>query len=311
MYGVTEPAELAVIKEAGFNCFQAYNRDVNVLKALAAEAAKQHLKTVFYPDQLAGEDALAAREWPVLAWYLVDEPDVWNWPRERVIAKDDNTHAQFPNHQTALVIGQGQTAVPYYDIADALMVDWYPVPHLPLESFGEQVALARKGLERAGQPDKPLWGVVQSFNWKEFKQHRPDHMRVGRFPEQDEMRFMSYHGIVNGATGLFYFVYTTQGRPLPQAQPEWWARVRAVSKELAEMVPVFADGKTVKNPAEVSAPLLLKTWKYKGKKYAVLVNASKDAQPVPAKLLKKKYKVLSGPAKTEQITPYGVWVLTY
>lgn len=310
MYGVDHPADIKTVKKAGFNCIQTYKRNPDLLSQLAQEAKKQGLQTVFYPNKIIGSAyEKEAQGWPMLAWYLVDEPDVARWSRARVIKAYNAAKAVFPQHQTALVTGQGKTSVPFYDLADIFMVDWYPVPHLPLTSFGDQLLLARIGLLEHGAAETPLWGVVQAFDWKEYQQYRADDDRIGRFPTEQEIRFMSYHGIINGVSGLFYFIFTTEGKPLPQARPEWWQRLSSVTKELSDFRPVLEKGTAIENPIEIPLPLLAKTWQYKNKKYTVLLNASDQPQPLPAQFLQKKYKSLFGRQKTAQLAPYQVLIL--
>lgn len=313
MYGVNDPKDVPTVKKAGFSCFQTYRQEPELLEKLASAARQEGMQTLFYPRRILEDKTFTeqAHTWPVLAWYLVDEPDVAGWSRERVAQSHRQAKEAFPNHPTALVVGQGKTAVPFYDLSDVFMVDWYPVPHLPLTSLGDQVALAKAEIQKTDRPDKPLWAVVQLFDWKEYKQYRPDDDRIGRFPTQEELRFMSYDAIMNGATGLFYFIFTTNGKPLPSAAPEYWARLTPVSSELASLRPVLEGGKLVKNPVSKAGVLELKTWKYDGDKYTLVLNPTEISQPVPQKLLKKKYRPLFGVPKTEQIPAYGVWVLQY
>ncbi len=310
MYGVSDPKDLPLLKKAGFTCVQSYQKDPAQLDILAQAAKKHGLQVVFYPDEIYGTDLQQkAASWPVLAWYLVDEPDVARWSRAQVQQTHQKSKQAWPKHATTLVIGQGKTRTPYYDIPDAMMMDWYPVPHLALTSFGDNVRWTKEGQEARGKSGAPLWGVVQIFNWKEFKQYRPDNDRIGRFPTQDEIRFMNYDGIVNGATGLFYFIFTSNGQPLPQAQPEWWTRVTAATKELAKLRPVLEKGTLTENPVKISSPLVMQTRTYKRHTYSILINRSETPQTVPAELLHKKYKALFGASKTAQIPPLTVWVL--
>lgn len=310
MYGVDNPKDLPLLKKAGFTCVQSYQKDPAKLDELAQAAKKHGLKVVFYPDEVYESDfQQKVAAWPVLAWYLVDEPDVAHWTRTRVQNTHQKAKRTWPNHLTALVIGQGRTRVPFYDIPDAMMMDWYPVPHLALTSFGDNVRWTKEGQDTRGKTGASLWGVVQIFNWKEFKQYRPDNDRIGRFPTAEEIRFMGYDGIVNGATGLFYFIFTTNGQPLPTAQPQWWSRVVAATRELSRLRPVLEQGTLIANPVAVAAPLVMQTRQYKGKSYSILVNRSDTAQPVPSELLHKKYKPLFGDKKTLEIPPYAVWVL--
>jgi len=310
MYGVNNPEDIPLLKKAGFNCIQTYHKSPEKLAPLAQSARENGMAVVFYAEQVIGSEYQnAAKDWPILAWYLVDEPNVHKWLRQRVAYAHYITQTAFPMHKTTLVIGEGKTNIPYYDLSDTLMVDWYPVPHLALTSFGDNVRFAKEGQKAMNVGHRPLWGVVQIFNWKEYKQYRPDNDRIGRFPTEDEIRFMSYDGIVNGAEGLFYFIFTTYNKTLPQAQPEWWARVEAVSKELNKLLPVLENGTLTENPVSVPEPLAAQTRLYKKNLYIILINRSDKPVDVPPALLKRKYKSLFGTKKTAQIPAYSVWVL--
>ena len=312
LYSVNNPDDLKTIKKAGFSCFQSYKQEPETLAALAQAAKKQGLKVVFYPNQILGTPyEQQAQNWPLLAWYLVDEPDVHKWSRARVIQAHQAAKAAFPHHATALVIGQGKTATPFYDIPDVMMMDWYPVPHLPLTSFGDNVRYTQEGLTHANRTDHPLWGVVQIFDWKNFKQYRPDHDRIGRFPTEQEIRFMSYDGILNGATGLFYFTFNHLGKPLPQSAPKYWARVTKVLRELAKFKKIIENGTLTENPVTVALPLKMKTWRYKNHLYSVLLNTSNAPQPLPATLTDKSFKALYGRKKEENLPPYYVLILKH
>lgn len=310
IYGINKPEEIQVVKKAGFSCIQSYEQNPEKLASLAQQARKLGLKTVFYPQKVLGSSyEKQAEKWPMLAWYVVDEPDVSRWSRQQVIDIKSKTNQAWPSVETALVIGQGRTRIPFYDLTDNMMVDWYPVPHLELTSFGDNVAWTREGMKAYGAGEHPLWGVVQIFNWKEFKQYRPDHDRIGRFPTEDEIRFMSYDGILNGATGLFFFHLYSFGKPLPEVSPKDWQAVVNVIGELAKMRPIFEKGTLVENPVKVSAPLKMQSWKYKSHIYSILINRSNTSQAIPPQLLDKPYKRLFTRLNESLLVPYGVWIL--
>lgn len=310
MYGVNNPADVKTLKKAGFTCLQSYQTAPETLAPLARAAQKHRMQAVFYPNQIIGSPyEEQARSWPMLAWYLVDEPDVNQWTRERVQQAHENAKRAFPDTPTALVIGQGKTDTPFYDLSDILMVDWYPVPHLKLSSFGDQVRMAKEGQQHYGAGKKPLWGVVQAFDWKEFKQFRPDNKRIGRFPTQEEIRFMAYDAIVNGADGLFFFTFNHQKHPLPQIQPEWWSRVRNVNRELARLRPILEKGTLIKTPVQTAYPLVVQTRLYKNRRYTILINRSEKSVATPEGFLTKAYKPLFGTVKSAQLPPHAVWVL--
>lgn len=311
-YGVSTPQRVRIAKKAGFTCFIGGAKTLEEYEDLVEEAKKQGMKTVFSPNLIIGSaDEKKAQNWPMLAWYLVDEPDVHKWSRERVKEAHKKAKKAFPNHPTTLVIGRGTTLIPYYDLPDIMMVDWYPVPHRVLTSFGDNVRQTKKGMEKRGTGTHPLWGVVQMFDWKDYKQYRPDNDRIGRFPTEEEMRFMSYHGIFNGATGLFYYTLAPAGKVTATEYPNLWKRVTNVVQELKQLVPILEDGILVEGPVEVESPLAMQTRVYKGKVYIILINTSDMQQPVPSALLEKYYKEMFGREKTSFIPPYGVWVLKY
>ncbi len=312
LYSVNKPNDLKLLSKAGFSCIQTYQTDPQKLEALALEAKRLDLKVVFYPNKVRNTPyEQKAQQWPILAWYLIDEPDVKRLDRDQVQYINQNAKKSFPAQPTALVIGQGKTQIPFYDIPDIMMVDWYPVPHLPLTSFGDNVAWTKQGMSERNAGDRPLWGVVQIFDWKNFKQHRPDNDRIGRFPTEEEIRFMSYHGILNGATGLFYFTFSHQGKPLPKVAPEYWERVTAVTKELAQFKTVLEEGTPTDNPITVHPPLMMQTWQYKGHSYSVLLNTSDTAQPLPTELKNKSFKTLYRRKKEDLLPPYYVLILKY
>lgn len=310
MYSVNDPKDIRTLKKAGFTCLQTYKTDPELLAQLAQQAQKYGLQVVFYPNKIIGSAyEQQARTWPVLAWYLVDEPDVNHWSRERVAQAHQQAKDIFPNHQNAFVIGQGKTDIPFYDLADILMVDWYPIPHLALSSLGDNVRWAKEGQKTYGAAHKPLWAVVQSFDWKQFKQYRPDNERIGRFPTQEELRFMVYDAVLNGADGIFYFTFNYEKQPLPHIKPELWARVHNVNKELAKLLPVLEKGKIIPCPVDTAYPLVVQTRIYKNHRYTILANRSDKPVSTPPSFLTKTYKPLFGTSKTPQVPPYAVWVL--
>lgn len=293
IYCVDDINELSTIKEAGFNVVQTYNTDPEYIDLLATKAKENELKILVYPTKIIGSKyQQKVSQYPLLAWYIYDEPDVWNLSKDKLLEINNNCKKSFPNDKTAFVIGEGFTETPFYDVADILMVDWYPVPHLPLESLGKNVALAKQGVTMVEQENKPLWAVIQLFDWKEYKQYRKDDDRIGRFPKKEEIRFMSYDAIVNGATGLFYFNYKSEKKPLPQSKPKQWQEVVDVIQELSFIAEIIDNGKEIENPIEIEEPLKIKSFEYGGIKYTILVNPTSKRQTVPRLFFNPKFDVM-------------------
>jgi len=272
-YGISAPAELAELKKAGFNSFHTYVQDPARLAPLAAEAKKQGLKMVAYPDRVIGSSYEgAARRWPVLAWYLVDEPEVQKLPLASLQALEKRVKDWDARARTVFVMGEGVAAFTYAGVADALMVDWYPVPHLRLESVGEQVAMAAAGaaIQDPVRKNKPVWAVLQAFDWLGYPQKRSP--KVGGFPTFEAVRYMTWLAVARGAAGVFYFTYTgSDGIPLP-SRPERWDIYSRVAAELNGFRKILEKGKPGVAPAGLDAAFAVRALRQGGRDYLILLN---------------------------------------
>ncbi len=286
-YGIGAPAELAVLKKAGFNSFQTYAQAPGQLAALAAEAKKLDLKMLAYPDRVIGSSfEKDARRWPMLGWYLFDEPEVKHLPLARLEELDKRAKDWDKSRRTVFVMGEGVAAFSYGGVADALMVDWYPVPHLPLDSVGEQVAMAKAGaaIKDAQRKDKPVWAVLQAFDWINYPQRRSP--RVGGFPTFEQVRYMTYLAIARGANGIFYFTYNgSDGIPLP-SRPERWNTYQRMAAELDALSPVLKKNKPGVLPAGLDTRFAARAFKKGWKTYLILLNPAAEPLPLPAGVLK-------------------------
>lgn len=288
MYGVEDSRQIGRLREAGFDCFQSYSESSGTLHALARGARKAGMRILAHPHGLIAAGS-APKDWPLAAWYLQDEPDVTRTPPTELESLDEKVRRWSPGVPTAFVVGQGSAVARYAGAGDVVMVDWYPVPHLPLESVGEQV-----GLAVAGARGKPVWAVLQAMDWRGYPQRNATKARIGRFPNQTELRFMSYDAVFAGARGLWYFTDTMPGgKPLGD-RPELWSSVAAVAREMRAMSSVFARGRPIPLPFEPPASALAaRSWTYRGRDYLVLINRAKGVSvKVPAAALEKSWRPL-------------------
>jgi len=191
---VDSPEDFPRVKQAGFTAVQTYAKDRRALATYVEAAAGAGLKALVFPQEWVGRGPAPGQA--VLAWYLADEPEVDGLAPDRVAALEREVKSWDPFRRTALGIGIGSAATQYRAIGDVLLLDWYPVPHLPLSSVGEQIRQARG---QAG--GRPVWAVLQAFDWRDFPQRGPN--RIGRFPTYEEMKFMTALALVRGARGLF------------------------------------------------------------------------------------------------------------
>ncbi len=276
LYGVDDPKALASLREAGFNAIQSYSRDAALLSGLARAARSAGLRALFHPDALMSSGA-AARGVPLAAWYLVDEPDVQRMAPEALARREAEVKAWSGGATTAFVLGDGRAAERYAGSGDVLMVDWYPVPHLPLTSVGEQV---RRTVEAA--KGRPVWAVIQAFDWRDYPQHDPRKPRIGRFPDLVELRFMSYLALIEGARGLWFFSYRRPSGLTLADSPELWWPVTSVAREVSLLAPALAEGRRLGTPPALGAGLKGLMLSHAGRTYYLLANASAARVPLPA-----------------------------
>lgn len=246
------------------------------------------MRMVSAPDELENGKASLARDWPIDAWYLCGEPDVAKLPRAALQAMSDRTRAWDPDRPQTFDIGEGAPAKVYGGVGDILLMDWYPVPHLPLDSVADQVDLAMRGLPKG----KPLWMIIQAYDWAD-EVIDPKKRKGLRFPSHAEIRFMSYLSVLHGARGLFYFALPKLGKTLFD-YPELWQAVAGTAREMKAMQPIFERGRRIAPPFSGEASgLETGAWRYRGRDYVVILNRKFSAKlTVPDELLRGDWRPL-------------------
>lgn len=250
----------------------------------------------------------SARPYPIAAWYIADEPEINRQSTAAIAALSADIRGRDPLTPLVLVVGAGKFASGYADSVDYLMVDWYPVPHLPLRSLGDNVLEAR---ELSGST--PVWAVIQAMDWRDYPQRDPKKPRIGRFPSRSEMRFMAFHAISNGASGVFFFEF--QRRPIPGKtlldSPEHWDSLKSVLLEIKSFRKFFASGrKGFRKVGEVE----WSSWETEGSSLALVVNPTAESEPIPKDILMPPWRVRNGGLTVGpdglrpdgRISPYGV-----
>ncbi len=287
-FGVESASDVRLLSGKGYNAFQSYQTAPERVLPVAREVRRQSALFLVSPYEII-KTTYTAGAFPDAVWYLQDEPDINGMDQAALKAVEKKVLKWAPGSKTAFVVGDGNKAKNYSGVADAIMVDWYPVPHLPLESAGDHV---RMTAEAAG--GRKVWAVLQAMDWRDFPQSDPKKKRIGRFPDLAEIRFMSYDAVLNGAQGIWYFVYTiAPGRNLSHA-PELMFAVDWVAREMREMAPIFARGRPIPLPFEAPTKgLRARAWTYHGRDYLVLANRTKDRQwRVPEEALAPMWRPL-------------------
>ena len=310
IYDVDEPKLLPALREIGFNSIETGDPNPVFLGALAGEAHKQGMRILAFPDKLRQADASAVKDWPVEAWYLQDEPDVHGTPAAALEEISKKTRAWDGVRSQAFVIGQGSAAANYGHVGDVVMLDWYPVPHLALDSVAVHVDLALSRMP----PGKPLWMIIQAFDWRNFRQCDPKKERIGRFPSRAEIRFMTYISIVHGARGIFYYTLRKpEGKTLFDAPGDFDGVVRVV-RELKELHPVLERGSRIPVPFKIDAGKLeAAAWRHRSRTYVVVLNRDKDIPlRLPEPLLDARWRLMfeTGGTAQEVLTESGgAWLV--
>ncbi|MBI3292164.1 MAG: hypothetical protein HYZ73_05070 [Elusimicrobia bacterium] len=238
----------------------------------------------------------------LFGWHLYDEPENPAYGRGQPVNVDHFLRA----YQTIKrldtshpVVGLPAAAIDdqyeYLNGADWLMLQYsmlpegiYDHPWASLEQLREAHQSSFSTLASKGMPF--LW-VFQAYNlandpdmWPDVKKRVPN--AVGRYPTREEMRFMAYSGILQGAKGVIFNCYRTEdgnGKSLEdisrENNPSQWEAVSSVSKELKEMAPILLAPTQERRSAGVtltgggSVEMLIK--QHQGKTYLLTVNTLK------------------------------------
>jgi len=128
---------------------------------------------------------------------------------------------------------------PYLAVPDVVSIDIYPVgggADLQESPFADRGmssvgAFARNLVEMVsvnGIQQKPVWMVLQAFGWQALgAASNPPEKWNGRPPSFDEIRFMSFDAVINGATGIVYW-----GAPYLAKGDATWDSLKKVAAEL-------------------------------------------------------------------------------
>lgn len=227
-------------KRAGFNVV--LTREVEAasragLRAIVLMGFRVGAEEKAYPEgSLPGE----INRW-IIARYLWDEPDQTNASPRKVFESHVREKTADPDHPTAIVVYRPEHFTDYASASDILMTDPYPIPHRPVSIVSESVRAAREAV----CDQKPVWAVIQAFNWMDSSQEA---RRTGwaRWPTFREERCMAYLAAINGARGILFFQYAGEGKH----DPVNWEALRRVATELKRVSPIFLS-RTLALPVSV------------------------------------------------------------
>ncbi len=168
----------------------------------------------------------------LLGWYISDEPNGTSITPDQLeeiykIIKEND-----PWHPVSIVfMSPFITAKKYSAALDIVMADPYPIPDFPVSMPGDVAGQ----LNNEFRGKRPLWIVPQAFGGGELWR---------REPTIQEIRSMTWQSIINGATGIQYFV--RQGLNYFPKSAATWSECGRMAVEVSELTPwLLSDEETL------------------------------------------------------------------
>jgi hypothetical protein len=159
----------------------------------------------------------------LLSWYISDEPNGNSVEPETIEEIYKTVREANPWHPVSVVFMNPFTPAKKYAAGvDIVMADPYPVPDYPVTMAGD----AASKLVKEFRGKKPVWIVPQAFGGGE---------QWRREPTPQEIRSMTWQAIINGATGIQYFI-----RQGPNGFPKStiaWNECGKIALEVNSLVP--------------------------------------------------------------------------
>lgn len=172
---------------------------------------------------LLRQEIMAVKDHPaLLAWYISDEPTGQNIAPETLLESYQLIKQLDPYHPISIVFMNPKEAHRYEQVMDIAMVDPYPIPNRSPEEVG---SITQSLVERF-RYQKPVWLVPQAFGGNEH---------WAREPSPREIQLMTWLGVINGATGIQYFIRHGLSS-FPKSSLTWDAASSTV-KELTDLTP--------------------------------------------------------------------------
>jgi hypothetical protein len=238
----------------------------------------------------------------LLAWYISDEPNSRSITPEQLEEIYRTVREYDPWHPVSIVfMAPYLTAKKYSDALDIVMADPYPVPDHPVSLPGEVADQLKK--EFAGK--KPVWIVPQAFGGGEL---------WSREPTLQEIRSMTWQSIINGATGIQYFV--RQGLNYFPKSAATWSECGRIAAEVAELTPWLLSDEETMSVESWSSNVIATSRVHKGQLIVMAVN--KLNEPVSASikvrglsnqrarvLFENRMISLRGGVISDQLSAYG------
>lgn|GEM_PF-1842385 len=220
---------------------------------------------------LIGPELLAH---PAFLGYLMADESLWGGRSPQLmdqgyqfIKKLDPYHPVWVNAAPRYEVNDHR---PFAQASDIYGCDIYPVPypngHSGLaDKYLTAVGKYAQRMNEVGNFRKPIWMVLQGFNWGEAPENPPD-APMRPYPTLTESRFMAFDALLNGGTG-----YVLWGTDLVRS-PQFVETLFAVTTELHTLSGLWVSGTQGKDRPTASPALRCAVLTDNGKDYFFLMN---------------------------------------
>ena len=200
----------------------------------------------------------------LLAWYIADEPTGNKVSRETLEEIYTLVKETDPWHPVSIVfMAPFLSSRKYKDAVDIVMADPYPIPDLPASLVGEVAGKLKKEFHG----EKPVWIVPQAFGGGELWE---------REPSIQEIRSMTYQSVINGATGIQYFV--RQGLNSFPKSVSTWSECGRMAVEIAELTPWLLSDEEANYTESFSKNIAVTSRLHNGQLIVLVVNKINEPQ---------------------------------
>ncbi len=259
----------------------------------------------------------------LLAWESRDEP-AWTWknPSKPAVSLNglvqghlfldglDSNHPIWINHAPRNLV---KTLIKFSRDADIISCDVYPIIPCGLKNMyaiqkdgyqgdllnqtASAVGEYTKKMHRVAGENRSVWIVLQGFAWEDLRNPSEIDSSKILFPTYDQLRFMAYDAVINGANGILY--WGTGFVPQPS---RFWTDLTKVTKEISKISPVFLST-NLRNPLSLdykelgysmddAVEMMIK--KNNGKTFIIAANRSPHPAEVTFSGIKKLFQSKEG-----------------
>jgi hypothetical protein len=253
-------------------------------------------------DRLTAEIKTFRDHPALLGWYISDEPNVKSITPQQLEDIYNTVKENDPSHPISIVfMAPFLNSKKYSSAFDIVMADPYPIPDNSSSMPGEVASQ----LKAEFKGKKSVWIVPQTFGGGEL---------WGREPTIQEIRSMTWQSIINGATGIQYFV--RQGLNYFPKSAATWSECGRMAIEVAELTPwLLSDEETM--PVVCYPENVIVTSRLHNGQLAIMA-VNKVNEPVNASfkvaglstgqarvLFENRFVSLRGGVITDQLSPFG------